>query len=100
MSNKHNMILLIVKEHLGEFYDGPTQISNISFPEFIQPKEICSIQDCNMAGSYLRNYYVVNDKLFWFISNLDYFDNTSYNSVMIEDFVWKHTNTKIDSHQK
>lgn len=50
----------------------------------------CSIQDGNMGGNYLRNYFFYkDDKIGCFISEMDYFDKTNeFNSILMEKFVW------------
>ena len=51
---------------------------------------ICSIQDGNMGGNYLRNYrFSYDNNIVCSISNMDYFDNDpNYESILQEKYVW------------
>ena len=50
---------------------------------------ICSIQDCNMAGIYYINFFLTeNNNISSFISEIDYFDNFNYDSILMEEFIW------------
>lgn len=51
--------------------------------------EICSIQDCNMGGSYYRNYFISDGKLYNFISSTDFFNSNEYNKTVIEKYIYK-----------
>ena len=51
---------------------------------------IVTIQDCNMGGSYFRNYYILNEEeLCCFKSNTDFFENKNYTEEKLEKFMWK-----------
>ena len=79
-----------VKEVLGAKGHGYHQLSPIETEDYL-PLEICSIQDCNMAGEYLRNFFIQDGRLMWFISNTNYFDLRPYGSEKIRDYIWKRT---------
>lgn len=81
-----------VKDILGDYpgYRG------INTKEFLKreynPVLITSVQCCNMGGEYLRNFFIHNGEMYWFVSNLDFFENLNYDSVQFEKFWWKRTN--------
>ena len=50
---------------------------------------ICSIQDGNMGGNYLRNYRFSGNIICCFITKIDYFDNNiEYESILQEKYVF------------
>lgn len=52
------------------------------------PTLICSIQDCNIGGSYLRNFYVKDGILHWNTTPVNYFDNDLYENEQLDKYIW------------
>lgn len=80
-----------VKEILGEC--NGYIITNKKMFENDLPDAVCIVQDCNMGGSYFRNFYISNGRLLWFMSDTSYYDNNEDYSKYehISEFVSKRT---------
>jgi len=55
--------------------------------------KVCVVQDCNMGGAYLRNHYVVDSNVYWFVTlGTDFWEKTVFpkkiTKTEVEDFVW------------
>lgn len=76
-------------------YSGYESTHRKFFPMF-NPEVVCTIQDCNIGGSYFRNFFVHDDRIHWFTSGTDFFDNKDYNEKQISKYVWKRTLKSLD----
>ena len=57
---------------------------------------ICSIQDGNMGGNFLRNYFFYKDlEIGCSISEIDFFQNDKFESILMEKFVWIRIKKKV-----
>lgn len=57
------------------------------------PLLVCSFQDCNIGGSFLRNFYWCESKLqlYYFVCGCHEFPSDEYDVVLVEDYLWKRT---------